>query len=978
MFERILAVDVETTGLDPAEDEILQVGAVLWEEGRVAARLSRLCRPRRPVPLAVLRLTGLAEEELRRAPPVEEALAALEDLRREAGGALLCAHNAPFDLAFLRAAAGTATSLASGTAGGLTGPTVDTLEWARLLWPSGGHDLAGLVERIGGPGFAAHDALADAEATAWLYGCMVHRAAAAPPGLKELWRRLLAPVDPLFLEFLETAPQLAARCMDAARGADVAWRRAVARGDREAPPQEPAGEGARRDPSLLPGGRWQRRAVVSAFARGGALSRALPSFEWRAGQAEMADRVARALEGGGVAVLEAGTGTGKSLAYLLPAAAWAAAHGERVVVSTHTLALQEQLLQKDLPVVRAVLPADFAAQVVKGQSHYLCLRRWDEILEGELALGEAERRFLARVAAWLETTAEGDRAELHLREAEEAGWAALSVEEHACAGRRCPRHDDCFLMAARRRAEAADVLVVNHALLLADVRTGGGVLPAYTRLVVDEAHHLEDLAAEHLGEVFERGAWLRRLAEVGRPRDRSTLAGRLRERWRGREAEAALRAVEAQAQAAAAAVEALFQAAAAGLGAPPGAAAAAGAGAVEGAPSAGGAREWRLDGAPPGDARVARLREAAEEAAAAFLRLAGALAPAAAAFDGAADDRGAAIGAEARRTAELFQEGAASLQRIVRPREGWAAWVESDGRRWALRAAPVDAGALLREALFARVASAVLTSATLSVAGRLEPFTRRVGLDALGERVEAATVASPFAYREQALVAVPTDLPRVPQREDAAYWDRVVPFLERLLLASGGRALLLFTSHRALRQAYQRLRAPLERAGIQALAQGLDGSRWRLLDALRRDPRTAVFGAASFWEGVDVPGENLQLVVVARLPFRPPGHPLGQARAEAVAARGGDPFSELALPEAVLRFKQGFGRLIRSRDDRGAVVVLDDRLLRTAYGRAFLRSLPGASGFAGSQADVVRAVLDWLSGRRSASDFAPLGEDADE
>ncbi|MBX5476501.1 MAG: hypothetical protein IRZ18_05170, partial [Clostridia bacterium] len=308
---------------------------------------------------------------------------------------------------------------------------------------------------------------------------------------------------------------------------------------------------------------------------------------------------------------------------------------------------------------------------------------------------------------------------------------------------------------------------------------------------------------------------------------------------------------------------------------------------------------------------------------------------------------------------------------------GWAAWLEGDGRQAALRAAPVEVGARLREALFERVSSAVLTSATLSVAGRLDAFARRLGLDALGDRVETVTVASPFAYREQALIAVPTDLPRVPQVEDGAYWDGVVPFLERLLLASEGRALLLFTSHRALRQAYHRLRPALERAGIQPLAQGLDGSRWRLLDALRRDPRTALFGAASFWEGVDVPGENLQLVVLARLPFRPPGHPLGQARAEAVQARGGDPFAELSLPEAVLRFKQGFGRLIRSREDRGAVVVLDDRIVRTAYGRAFLSSLPDASCFGGHQAEVLRAVADWLAGRRSASDFPALREDAD-
>ncbi|MBX5476941.1 MAG: hypothetical protein IRZ18_07470, partial [Clostridia bacterium] len=648
MFERILAVDVETTGLDPAEDEIIQIGAVLWDRGRVVDRFVQLCRPRRPVPLAILRLTGLSEDALRRAPSVDEAL---DRVRGMAEGAVLCAHNAPFDLAFLRAA--------TGSAPWTLGPAVDTVEWARRLWPAGVHDLSGLVRRLGGPAFAAHDALADADATAWLYGRLVLRAAGAPPGLKELWRRLLEPVDPDFLRFLDEAPSIAARMPAPEDEATVRWSRSSPRERAAAERETAAGSDERGgdapDEELLPGGRWERRAVVSAFARGGALARALPAFEWRAGQAEMADRVARALESDGVALVEAGTGTGKSLAYLLPVAAWAATHGERVVVSTHTLALQDQLVDKDLPVVRAVLPARFEAQVVKGQTHYLCLRRWDEILAGELALGEGERRFYARVAAWLETTRDGDRAELNLRDAEETWWSALAVEEHACTGRRCPRYGDCFLMAARRRAEAADLLVVNHALLLSDVRTGGAVLPPYTRLVVDEAHHLEDLAAQHLGDAFERNAWLRRIGEVVRPRDRTTLVARLRSRWSEREAGDVLRAVETQARAAAQAVDRLFQEATAWLG---------------GGAAAGQPRECRIDRTPPDDPRLARLREAADDVAGAFTRLSAALGKAAAAFADATHDADVALGVEARRTADAFQEGAATLQRIVRGREG--------------------------------------------------------------------------------------------------------------------------------------------------------------------------------------------------------------------------------------------------------------------------------------------------------------------
>lgn len=961
MFERALAIDVETSGLDPARDELVEVGAALWEAGRVVERFESLCRPRREVPLAVLRLTGLDREELARAPEAGEALAGLDRLLRTAraqGPLAIVLHNAPFDLAFLGA---------SGWAPG-EGPVLDTLELARILWPVGPHSLGELVRRLGGPEGRRHRAGDDAAETAWLFGQEIRRAAAAAPELRSLWVRLLSPVAPQLAAFFAAAADLVRLLPADPKSPAVAWVReadlgalALSRGE------ELSQRAFGRPLAGTAGATWDARAVAAVFGPEGRLAQCLGGFEWRAGQKEMAAEVAAALERDEVALIEAGTGTGKSLAYLVPALAFAAATGERVVVATHTLALQDQLLTKDLPVALAALGRRVPLALQKGQTQYLCHLRWKDRVARDLALSPEERRFYARIASWLAVTGEGDRAELHLPEDEERLWQPLVIEEHACLGRRCPEYGGCYVMQARRRAAEAGLVVANHALVFTDLAVPGGVLPPYARLVLDEAHHVEELAAEHLGLAFERSLWQRRLLDVYRPRDRarSTLLGRIAQAWREDGRDGPLARAEAASRKAASAVDAFFETLAAWAN-PDGPRRDAWPELVERRLPASGDAEREK-------APFRAVREAAERACAALDGLARALAELARAL-AELGEAGEALGEEARKTAEAFAAGAEALSAIVSGAEGWASWFEWGRGREAVRAAPVDVGRALAERLFTKRETVVLTSATLFADGRAEGLAARLGLGPWRERLRVRQVASPFDFRSQALLGLPEGLPRVPQSETAEYWDAVLPFVDELLRRSGGGALLLFTSHRALRQAYARLRPALEAAGLVALAQGVDGGRSRLLQALRDDPRTVLFGAASFWEGIDVPGAHLRLVVVMRLPFRRPNQPYTEARSEAIARAGGDPFRELALPEAVLRFKQGFGRLIRTRADRGAVVCLDDRMWRTPWGWAFLAALPGASVAVGPASAVARAVGDWLLGSAQASAFPSLAE----
>jgi ATP-dependent DNA helicase DinG len=622
----------------------------------------------------------------------------------------------------------------------------------------------------------------------------------------------------------------------------------------------------------------------------GALASAMDGYEFRPEQLEVARAVERAFAERGYLLAEAGTGTGKTLAYLVPAIL----SGRKVVVSTATKNLQEQILHKDVPLLRR-LGLSFEAAVLKGRANYLCQQRFQTVAASPAFATPEDARVWPGLAEWADRTETGDRAELDLPD-DWPGWRQLSTTSESCLGQRCPLYDSCFVTRARRRAEAADVLVVNHHLFFADLalksRGSGdgswaslGVLPRYDAVVFDEAHALEDVAAEHFGVHVSTF----RLDELARDAHRAlspdgqrseTLAALVtRLQWHS---------------------EAFFRRAQSVL-------------------------QIRGDSAT-------RLAPGALDSLAELDDLLEALA-ALGSFTAASSDPTWAM--LARRSAEIAEQ----LELVARARDSLHVhWAERRGRGLFLRAAPIEVGGDLRRRLYGALDTIVFTSATLTAQKSFGYFARRMGLDPTAEdvapTVRTVSVASPFDYRRQAALYVPDHLPppSAPHFAEAVA-DEIVALAE----ITGGRAFALFTSLRNMEAAWAAAR---ERLPYQVLLQG-ERPKSALLAAFQSEP-TVLFASHSFWEGVDVPGEALSLVIIDKLPFASPGDPRVAARLERLRERGEEPFATYQLPAAAIALRQGFGRLIRSSRDRGIVAILDPRLHSRPYARAFLASLPPA------------------------------------
>jgi ATP-dependent DNA helicase DinG len=642
---------------------------------------------------------------------------------------------------------------------------------------------------------------------------------------------------------------------------------------------------------VIPGPRAP--TLEEVLGPGGRLSRALPGWEPREDQVAMGAAVARAIERHGYLVAEAGTGTGKTLAYLVPAAL----SGRRVVVSTATKTLQEQIWWKDLPLLRESCGLRFTAAYLKGRSNYFCLHRAAEFARAPTFGTREEAAYWPRIQAWAGETETGDRAEIDLPD-QYLTWKDLSATSESCLGRDCEVYEDCFVTRARAAAGAADVLLVNHHLFFADLamrtgRAGVEILPDHDVVIFDEAHAIEDVATEYFGLAVS--SW--RIEELSRDAHRS-VADRPDLAALMKEATGELRR----------AGERFFGAVAEGLRA--------GAG--------GGPRRIRRR-SDEDEALRARLDEAVLGPAQRDLaRLDAALATI---RDDLAEAETPSLAQIARRAGELRVELAAvtALKEPTRVYFG-----EIRGRGVFLRAAPIDVAEELVERLYRRIDTVVFTSATLAAQGRFDYFRRQVGL-APEFQVEEARFPGPFDFERQAALVAP---PGLPEPNDPGFVPAAAEAIRELTAVTEGRAFVLCTSTRNMLALHDACRT----LPYRVLLQG-ERPKHKLLEAFRAEP-SVLFATQSFWEGVDVPGEALSLVVIDRLPFAPPGDPIVAARLAALESAGRDGFAELQVPSAALALRQGFGRLVRTQVDRGLVAVLDRRLVTKGYGRAFLATLP--------------------------------------
>ena len=648
------------------------------------------------------------------------------------------------------------------------------------------------------------------------------------------------------------------------------------------------------------------RAAATLLESGGPVAAAfmardagLSGYEPRPQQLQMAGRVAEALSSGRHTLVEAGTGVGKSFAYLVPALQWAATHGKRVAVATSTIALQEQLVRRDLPLIAEAMPFEVSYALVKGRGNYVCLRRLGRAVDTQQSLFDEDdpRAQLEAIRAWAATTQDGSRQDLPFRPLPSV-WEAVQAEQGNCLGRACPHYGDCHYQRSRRRAHAVQLLIVNHSLLMADLamrRTGGGFLPDLDAVIIDEAHDLEDTAAEHLGlRVSSHGIQIQ-LGRLWSPRRRrGLLAGHPDRALRGM--------VEATRRAA----HSFFEEASGLLG-------------------AGGRGDGRTalvpDGAHLPDALSPRLAELGSHLIKAAARL---------------DDRQAAmeLGARARGIRALADALAALARDEL---EDHVRWGEVSARgALALHSAPVDVGPLLEKVLFEPHHAVILTSATLATGDppSFEFLRSRLGLRAADE----VAIGSPFDYMRQVRLVVRADMPdpvHASQEYDEALPAAVLAAIRR----TRGGTFVLFTSNRSMVRTAEAIRADLESDGLRVLVQGASLERPALIEAFRAGD-AVLFGVASFWQGVDVQGDALRHVVITRLPFEVPSHPLQVARSRRVEETGGDAFRSLSLPMAALRLKQGFGRLIRHTSDQGYVTILDPRVVTRSYGRYLLGGLP--------------------------------------
>ncbi len=928
----IVAIDTETTGLNADVDAIIEIGAVKFNGRRVEDTWTTLVNPRKPIPGFVTQLTGISNNMVRNAPFLADVMA---DLIAFVGDAPVLGHNVTFDLTFLRQAGALKQNI-----------EIDTYELAAVLMPTASrYNLSALAQQLGVLLPATHRALDDARATHGVFVELIDKAHQLPLDLLAELVRLGEPLDWQANWALQQVLRQRAKQPVQAKKAS---------GGTHGPLFEKPDDGSDRQVGSESGQVQLDIDELSAILeQGGRFATYFDEYEYRPQQVEMLRNVALALENSQHLMVEAGTGTGKSLAYLIPAAYWAMQNNTRVVISTNTINLQDQLINKDIPDLCRALDLPLRAAVLKGRSNYLCPRRLAAIRRRKPET-VAEMRVLGKVLVWLLESRTGDRTEINLNgPIERSVWSRLSAEDEGCRLEVCLKRTGgrCPFYRAKIAAENAHILVVNHALLLADTATGNKVLPEFDYLIVDEAHHLESATTSAMSFKVRAVDITRLVRELGGLK--TGLLGRFVETCEGLLQPAQMAALHQLVQKAAdlafrfdSQMTTYFQSMSAFLEEQ---------------------REGRSLGTYPQQERVGPSTrtlpiwvdveiawELADETLKSLMEILRDLrTPMRELADQENDDAEDMWGSLGNMFTRLLEIEHNIQGLTLMPDTNTIYWVEIHPQYLEihLNAAPLHIGSLMEKHLWFQKESVILTSATLTTNGEFEYLRHRLNAEDANELV----VGSPFDYETASLVYIATD---VPEPSDYNGHQRSVETaITTVAKASGGRMLALFTSYSQLQKTSDRISPILAQEDIQVYEQGEGASANMLLETFRETDRAVLLGTRAFWEGVDVPGAALSVLVIVKLPFDVPSDPIIAARSETFE----DPFYQYALPEAILRFRQGFGRLIRTQTDRGVVVVLDKRVLTKRYGRLFIESLPNCTFKQGLLADLPKLTEKWLN-----------------
>ena len=944
-------VHILTTGSDERDDEIIEAAALRVRDGEVQAELVQLANPGCSVPLGVVHLTGIADEDVADEPSSE---AVLEQLTDFIGDDPLVVFDGEILRRFLR----------SKSRGDLTPRLLDVRQLACVLLPTlANHDLDTLCVRFGLPCPEQRRAGQMAHHIAELWKALMAELEGLNLGIVSEMTRLLENVDHPLRELLEAAAKALAKGAfgeKRLRAEDFFhdYSHLIQRPTRPKRPDEPK--------PIDPG------QIALIFDRGGLFAESLDGYEHRPQQIEMARSVCDSFNNARHLMVEAGTGTGKSLAYLVPAVYWAHHTGEQVIVSTNTKNLQDQLYFKDIPFLRDTLDVPFKAALIKGRSNYVCVRKLLHVIQdAEHELDEDERLGMLPVLTWIDQTSTGDLSE-------NVGFFALSppglrgklvtaVDE--CAGRACRRSMNCFVRKARALALSSNVVVANHAVVFAELGLENStVLPEYRSIIFDEAHNIESVATEYLGVRVSSLTLYQVTNRLWRPRRDGAGSGLLASilfqvsrRARRADGELASDLKEKVLEA----VDKIPQLVAAGGDffdslAP----------LVERRRGGEGKVAFKANGRRSRDwdtvfKKSSVLREEVGIYAALLDRIRILI-----------SDSDGAFEAEAEFVTEL--EGQAAKLReldqglefvLAADDQNFVYWIEPVRRRevfYELCAAPLDITPLMNQFFFSPKDTVVMSSATLSVARRFDFMKQRLGASNLSdEQMGALDVGSPFDFDRQTLVCVPTFLPD-PGDRDGTFETELAEMLMDLLGETQGRALVLFTSYAMLNHVHPAVKAAMESQGVLVLGQGIDGTRTSLLSTFQRDVHSVLLGTQSFWEGIDVVGESLSCLVLAKLPFAVFTEPIIRARCELLERQGINAFTSYSVPSAVIRLKQGFGRLIRTKTDRGVIVIADRRMVTRSYGQQFLRSLPGQCRVFRNKETLLRAVGSFLGPQAGA------------